>query len=84
MNSDQYLTVLNKTLQECTNQFKPDLVLYDAGVDIHVNDELGKLKVDDDGLRERDETVLNYFKNLSTPIATVIGGGYSKNNFEIG
>ena len=57
LNSDQYLTVLNKTLQECTNQFKPDLVLYDAGVDIHVNDELGKLKVDDDGLRERDETV---------------------------
>ena len=83
LNSGQYLTVLNKTLQECTNQFRPDLVLYDAGVDIHINDELGKLKVDDDGLRERDETVLNYFKNLSIPIATVIGGGYSKNNLEL-
>ena len=83
LDSAQYLNVLNYTLKECINRFKPDLVLYDAGVDIHINDELGKLKVDDDGLKTRDETVLNYFKTLSIPIATVIGGGYSKNNSEL-
>ncbi len=83
LDSAQYLNVLKYTLKECINRFKPDLVLYDAGVDIHINDELGKLKVDDDGLKTRDETVLNYFKTLSIPIATVIGGGYSKNNSEL-
>ena len=60
------------------NLFNPEFVLYDAGVDIHQNDELGKLKVDDAGLIKRDEIVLQFFKSLSIPIATVIGGGYSK------
>ena len=83
LDSGQYLEILKKTLFESTKNFKPDLVLYDAGVDVHVNDELGKLQVDDSGLLERDETVLKYFKNLSIPIATVIGGGYSKDNFEL-
>lgn len=83
LDSEQYLEILKKTLFESTKNFKPDLVLYDAGVDVHVNDELGKLQVDDSGLLERDETVLKYFKNLSIPIATVIGGGYSKDNLEL-
>ena len=83
LDSGQYLEILKKTLFESTKNFKPDLVLYDAGVDVHVNDELGKLQVDDSGLLERDETVLKYFKNLSIPIATVIGGGYSKDNCEL-
>ena len=63
--------------------FNPEFVLYDAGVDIHLNDELGKLKVDDAGLIKRDEIVLQFFKSLSIPIATVIGGGYSKNKIEL-
>jgi acetoin utilization deacetylase AcuC-like enzyme len=29
--------------------FQPQLVLYDAGVDIHVDDELGRLAVSDAG-----------------------------------
>ncbi len=65
------------------NLFNPEFVLYDAGVDIHQNDELGKLKVDDGGLIKRDEIVLQFFKSLSIPIATVIGGGYSKNKIEL-
>ena len=48
-----------------------------------LNDELGKLKVDDAGLIKRDEIVLQFFKSLSIPIATVIGGGYSKNKIEL-
>ena len=35
------------------------------------------------GLLLRDETVLSFFKELSIPIATVIGGGYSKDNMEL-
>tara|TARA_B100001057_G_scaffold352833_1_gene354567 strand:+ start:89 stop:997 length:909 start_codon:yes stop_codon:yes gene_type:complete len=83
LNSEQYLAILNETLNNCMKQFEPDLVIYDAGVDIHKNDELGKLDVDDQGLLLRDETVLSFFKELSIPIATVIGGGYSKDNMEL-
>jgi acetoin utilization deacetylase AcuC-like enzyme len=31
------------------SSFRPQLVLYDAGVDIHVDDELGRLSVSDQG-----------------------------------
>ncbi len=78
-----YLKVVSMALQQCTTLFKPDLVLYDAGVDIHKNDKLGRLNVDDHGLLARDLKVLEYFQNLSIPIATVIGGGYSDNNKEL-
>ena len=83
LDSHQYLKILNQTLERCMNLFNPEFVLYDAGVDIHQNDELGKLKVDDAGVIKRDEIVLQFFKSLSIPIATVIGGGYSKNKIEL-
>ena len=41
---------LTGTLQD----FRPDLVLYDAGVDVHAGDALGRLAVTDDGLRRRE------------------------------
>lgn len=31
------------------SSFRPDLVLYDAGVDVHVDDQLGRLAVSDQG-----------------------------------
>ena len=83
LNNREYMDILKNTLIRCTSYFKPDLVLYDAGVDIHRNDILGRLNIDDEGLLNRDLIVLNYFKNLSIPIATVIGGGYSKDNLEL-
>ena len=83
LNNEKYLKVLKDTLNHCISLFKPDLVFYDAGVDIHKNDYLGKLNVNDDGLLNRDLIVINFFKKLNIPIATVIGGGYSKDNLEL-
>ena len=37
---------------------RPDLVLYDAGVDPHLEDRLGKLALTDTGLYDRDHMVL--------------------------
>lgn len=34
--------------------FRPDLVLYDAGVDTHMHDSLGKLNLTDRGLQRRE------------------------------
>lgn len=39
--------------QEVLASFRPDLVLYDAGVDVHVHDALGRLAVTDQGLYRR-------------------------------
>ena len=80
---DQYLETLKQTLQSIHNQITPDIVLYDAGVDIFLDDKLGNLKVSLEGIRERDHTVLDHYKKQDIPIATVIGGGYSKDNQEL-
>lgn len=79
--------------------FRPDLVLYDAGVDPHRGDELGKLCLTDQGepvidanlhsstflnflcipgLHQRDLYVLQTVVGRGVPVATVIGGGYSR------
>ena len=63
--------------------FYPDLVLYDAAVDVHRNDKLGLLDMTSDGIRERDELVLSYFKKRHIPIVTTIGGGYGQNREEV-
>lgn len=45
--------VLSGVLQD----FRPDLVLYDAGVDPHADDKLGRLKLTDSGLMRREMQV---------------------------
>ena len=56
--------------------FKPDLVIYDAGVDVHVCDSLGRLALTDDGLRRRDLLVLDTCLAHEVPVAGLVGGGY--------
>lgn len=55
----------------------PPLVLYDAGVDIHADDHLGRLNISDDGLRRRELLVLDTFLAAGIPVAGLVGGGYS-------
>ena len=65
-----YLNTLNK------ENF--DYVFYIAGVDIHFNDRLGKLKITDDGIKERDELITQNFFSKGVPLCGVLGGGYNK------
>ena len=80
---DEYLETLKKTLQSIHEQITPDIVLYDAGVDIFLDDKLGNLKVSLDGIKQRDHMVLDHYRKKNIPIATVIGGGYSKDHQEL-
>lgn len=43
--------MLTTELSRVVAEFEPDLVLYDAGVDPHVDDKLGRLSLSDEGLR---------------------------------
>ncbi len=73
-----YLKVLRETLDGVLFRFCPDLVIYDAGVDVHKNDRLGHLNLSDSGLLRRDLMVIQRCQAEEIPIATVIGGGYSE------
>jgi len=55
-----------------------DFVFYIAGVDVHFNDRLGKLKISDEGIRLRDEIVVENFFSKKITLCGVLGGGYNK------
>jgi acetoin utilization deacetylase AcuC-like enzyme len=77
MEDDAYLQTLASYLPDLLHQFKPDLVLYDAGVDPHLSDRLGKLCLTDTGLFRREMQVLSTCVSAGYAIACVIGGGYA-------
>ncbi len=77
MDDDAYLQTLAKYLPDLLSQVQPDLVLYDAGVDPHVSDRLGKLALTDTGLYRREMQVLSTCMAAGYPVASVIGGGYA-------
>lgn len=73
-----YLATVFEHLQAVLEDFRPELVLYDAGVDVHVEDDLGNFCISWDGLRKREEMVLQLCVSKGIPIAFVIGGGYHR------
>jgi acetoin utilization deacetylase AcuC-like enzyme len=80
----EYLPVVVQSLKDIDRiNFTPDLVLYDAAVDVHNNDKLGLLKMTSDGIYQRDQVVLSHFKDRQVPIATTIGGGYGETHKEV-
>ncbi|MEL6438013.1 MAG: histone deacetylase [Cyanobacteria bacterium J06621_8] len=78
LDDEGYLQILSNQLSELLRVVKPDLVLFDAGVDVHVGDRLGKLSLTDRGIYRRDRMVLSTCKAGGYPVASVIGGGYGK------
>ncbi|MGH2414179.1 MAG: histone deacetylase family protein [Microcystaceae cyanobacterium] len=77
LDDDGYLQTLAQYLPDLLSQVKPNLVLYDAGVDIHVDDRLGKLSLTNTGLYRREMQVLSTCLAMGYPVASVIGGGYA-------
>lgn len=75
-----YLEIVERTLKQLLSELQPDLVLYDAGVDVWIKDELGRLNISWSGIQQRDELVLKECLQRHIPVATVIGGGYDKNH----
>ena len=78
-----YLEVLETHLSRVMNRFLPDIVLYQAGVDPHVNDKLGRLSLSDDGLVARDRYVLGEARKRGLALASALGGGYGRDQSEV-
>ena len=77
MEDEKYIKILKFYLNQL-NRENFDYVFYIAGVDIHFNDRLGKLKISDEGIKQRDELVTENFFSKGIPLCGVLGGGYNK------
>lgn len=74
----EYLKRLNQTLPWILEKFEPDFLIYQCGVDVLESDQLGRLNLSLNGVKERDKMVLTFAKNNQIPIMCCMGGGYSK------
>ena len=77
MEDEEYLKILKFYLKQLNDE-NFDFIFYIAGVDIHFNDRLGKLKISDEGIKKRDEIVTENFFSKGIPLCGVLGGGYNK------
>ncbi|UIP06788.1 histone deacetylase [Erythrobacter sp. SDW2] len=75
---EAYLAALAQHLPPLLDRVRPDLVLYQAGVDPHGEDKLGRLALSDTGLEARDRYVVNQARSRGMPVASALGGGYGE------
>ena len=74
---DVYFSVLATHLPALLAGHRPDIVFYNAGVDPHGEDKLGRLALGDGGLARRDRYVIETCREAGVPTACVVGGGYA-------
>lgn len=73
---DAYLQKLGEILPALLSSVRPDIVFFNAGVDPHADDKLGRLSLTDEGLGRREASVLGACLESGIPVVGVIGGGY--------
>ena len=83
MDDDGYMEVLADALPKALDSFAPDFVFYQAGVDPHIDDKLGRLSLTGDGLAMRDRFVVESARSRGLPIASALGGGYGEDQREV-
>lgn len=83
INDTGYLSILKEGLPQAIEQFKPDLIIYNAGSDIFEGDKLGGMAVTKEGIIERDQFVFSQAIGNKVPILMVLSGGYSPESADI-
>lgn len=77
INDEQYLTILYGHVPNLVELAQPDLIFYQAGVDILQHDRLGKLGLTKAGCRKRDEFIIDTCYKSQIPLVITMGGGYN-------
>ena len=72
-----YLKLLHDTVPRLLDEFEPQFVFYQAGVDILETDKIGRLKITKAGCSKRDELVFKWCKERGLGVMACMGGGYS-------
>lgn len=73
-----YLDLLSHALPRILARFRPDLLLYQAGVDVLAGDRFGKLALTMDGIAHRDRLVCEFASRAGLPLVITLGGGYAR------
>ena len=74
---EEYMQLLREHLPGVLEEHRPQLILYLAGADPYEADQLGGLGLSLEGLRGRDEFVLNTAAEAETAVAVTLAGGYA-------
>jgi len=80
---DDYLAELEDSLAPFLDHHRPDLILYQAGVDPFAGDRLGRLLLTLHGLERRERLVAGLARTRGLPLASSVGGGYGEDALEI-
>jgi acetoin utilization deacetylase AcuC-like enzyme len=72
----RFLRVVEEVLPYVVG-FRPDIVFFQAGVDVIATDTLGRLSLSFDGIGARDRAVFEAMHRAEIPVALVLGGGYA-------
>ncbi|GEM87623.1 histone deacetylase [Meiothermus granaticius] len=73
----EYLRALEAAL-DTAFAFRPELVFYNAGVDVLAGDRFGRLALSLEGLAARDQQVFARVQTAQVPLVLVMGGGYNR------
>lgn len=76
--ADEYFSRLTSTLPGAIERFEPDLVFYNAGVDVHEDDRFGQMTLSTRDMQNRDRYTIDLCRNWGIPACVVYGGGYNK------
>ena len=79
----RYLAEVQRHLSSALEDFKPQLVVYNAGTDCMENDPLGGLRITPDGIIKRDQIVFESCWNAHVPVAMVLSGGYQARSSQV-
>jgi len=75
---ERYLDALTQALPHILERFIPDVILYQAGVDVLAGDRFGKLALTMEGIGERDRLVGEFACGAGFPLVVTLGGGYAR------
>ncbi|XP_034251211.1 histone deacetylase 11 [Thrips palmi] len=72
----EYLDLVEVHLEQSLREFRPDIIVYNAGTDILEGDRLGCLSISPAGVRRRDQLVFMKARERRIPIVMLTSGGY--------
>jgi acetoin utilization deacetylase AcuC-like enzyme len=75
---EYYLDTLAQALAQILDRCAPQMIFYQAGVDVLVGDRFGKQELSLAGVGERDRLVGEFARRAGLPLVVTLGGGYAR------
>jgi len=75
--SDAYITAFDQIIPPLTHQFKPEIIIYQAGVDAHHADPLADMDLSVQTYYRFAKAIHNLSEQYSQKLLVLLGGGYN-------